>query len=122
MIGRNGVSQARRVRARALESSALTMALMLAGPAFAQCAPDPTIIDGTTTCSGTDADGLVVTTRGTKVLVEQTATVNGSSGPAINIQLPLVQGFEPVSVTVDGLVNGGADAGIRHAVQSYSSN
>lgn len=122
MIGRNGMSQTRRVRARALESSALTMALMLAGPAFAQCAPDPTIVNGTTICSGTDVDGLVVTAPGTKVVVDQTATVNGSTGPAITVQLPLTQGFIPVSVTVDGVVDGGSNAGIRHAVQSYSND
>ncbi|KQM36597.1 autotransporter outer membrane beta-barrel domain-containing protein [Sphingomonas sp. Leaf10] len=121
MIGRNSVSQPRRVRVRALESSALTMALMLAGPAFAQCTPDPTVTSGTTTCSGTDADGLVVTTRGTKVVVEQDATVNGSNGPAIAVRLPLINGYDPVSVSVSGLVDGGRDAGISHAIESSSS-
>ncbi len=112
------MSQARRVRVRALESSALTMALMLAGPAFAQCAPDPTIVNGTTICSGTDADGLVVTTRGTNVVVDQSATVNGSTGPAIAVRIASGSGYAPVTVSVDGVVDGGQNAGISFVRQN----
>lgn len=86
MIGRNGMSQSRQVRVRALGSSAMTVALLLAGPAFAQCAPDPTVAGGTTICSGTDVDGLSVNTAGTTVIVETGAVVNGAGGnPAIDI-------------------------------------
>lgn len=81
------MSQARQVRARALGSSAIAVATMLAGPAFAQFAPEPTVADGTTTCSGTDADGLRVTTRGAKVVVANGATVRGSGGPAIAVRI-----------------------------------
>ncbi len=84
MIGRNGMSQSRQVRARALGSSAMTVALLLAAPAFAQCAPDPTVTGTTTICSGTDADGLVVTSNDTTVIVQQGATVTGvNPDPAI---------------------------------------
>lgn len=84
MIGRNGMSQSRQVRARALGSSAMTVALLLAAPAFAQCAPDPTVSGATTICSGTDADGLVVTSDDTSVIVQQGATVTGvNPDPAI---------------------------------------
>ncbi len=84
MIGRNGMSQSRQVRARALGSSAMTVALLLAAPAFAQCAPDPTVTGTTTICSGTDTDGLVVTSNDTTVIVQQGATVTGvNPDPAI---------------------------------------
>ncbi|RYD61038.1 MAG: hypothetical protein EOP83_17995, partial [Verrucomicrobiaceae bacterium] len=87
MIGRNGASHARQVRVRALGTSAMTLAAVLAGPAFAQCAPEPTVANGTTTCRGTDADGLRVTTFGTRVLVEQSATVRGAGGPAVVVRI-----------------------------------
>ena len=118
MIGRNATPQMRRVRVRALETSALTVALMLAGPAFAQCTPDPTIPNDTTTCSGTDADGLVVTTRGTNVVVEQGATVRGSNDAAIAIRLDSASGFDAsVFTRVNGVVDGGANAGVSFVVQ-----
>ncbi|KQN73020.1 autotransporter outer membrane beta-barrel domain-containing protein [Sphingomonas sp. Leaf62] len=108
MIGRNEMSQSRQVRARALGSSAMTVALMLAGPAFAQCAPDPTISGATTICSGTDADGLVVSTRGTTVVVDQAATVSGANGrPGIDVRIQSTANGGPVALTINGLVNEG---------------
>ncbi|WP_294327888.1 autotransporter outer membrane beta-barrel domain-containing protein [uncultured Sphingomonas sp.] len=121
MIGRNGMSQARQVRARALGSSAIVMATMLAGPAFAQCAPEPTVVNGTTTCSGTDADGLRVTTPGTKVVVESDATVRGSTGPAIEVRLQASQTYAALALSVDGLVDGGQNDGIGFISQASSS-
>jgi len=56
------LSRGWQVKARALESSAILVALMVAGPAFAQCSPDPTQANATTICIGTDSNGLVVTT------------------------------------------------------------
>ena len=108
MIGRNGMSQSRQVRARALGSSAMTVALMLAGPAFAQCAPDPTVSGATTICNGTDSDGLVVSTRGTTVIVDQDATVSGANGePGIDVRIQSTSNGGPVALTVNGLVNDG---------------
>lgn len=121
MIGRNGMSQTRRARARALGSSAIVVVTMLAGPAFAQCAPEPTVVNGTTTCSGTDLDGLRVTTPGTKVVVEAGATVRGSDGPAIAVRLPASQTFAAVAVSVDGLVDGGQNDGIGFVTQPFSN-
>ncbi|MGN7161564.1 autotransporter outer membrane beta-barrel domain-containing protein [Sphingomonas sp. SAFR-052] len=108
MIGRNGMSQSRQVRARALGSSAMTVALMLAGPAFAQCTPDPTVSGTTTICSGTDADGLIVSTRGTTVVINQDATVSGANGePGIDVRIQSANNGGPVTLTVNGLVNDG---------------
>ncbi len=102
------MSQSRQVRARALGSSAMTVALLLAAPAFAQCAPDPTVANGTTICSGTDADGLVVSTRGTTVVVDQAATVSGANGgPGIDVRIQSTANGGLVALTINGLVNEG---------------
>ena len=106
--------QTRRVRARALQTSSIAIALFWSGQAFAQCAPDPTVTNGTTTCAGTDPDGLSVTTGGTKVVVSPDATVLGSGGPAMAVvpsNSPTAF-FTPVSVAVAGRVDGGAQAGL----------
>lgn len=45
------------------------------------------IADGTTTGTDADADGLRVTTRGTKIVVENGATIRGSGGLAIGVSV-----------------------------------
>ena len=105
-------SLGRRVRVRALQTSAMLGALLVAGPAFAQCAPDPTVTNGTTTCAGTDANGLRVTTYGTMVTVQSGATVLGGGQPGIAIALPSSGFGSPVTVSVAGQVNGGTQPGI----------
>lgn len=93
---------------------------MLSGPAFAQCAPGPTVVNGTTS-SGTDTDGLHVTTSGTKVVVENNATVRGSGGPAIAVRLPASQTYTPVAVSVSGLVDGEQNDGIDFIIQAFAN-
>ncbi|MGN7161563.1 hypothetical protein [Sphingomonas sp. SAFR-052] len=123
MIGRNATPQARRVRVRALESSALTVALMLAGPAFAQCTPDPTIANNTSVCSGVDTNGIVVSTSGTNVVIEQAATVRGSTDAAIAVRLDGASAFYgSVATQVNGVVDGGTNAGISFFVQSVPNS
>lgn len=89
------------------------MALTLAGPAFAQCTPDPTQTNGTTTCSGIDTDGLAVTTYGTIVSVPAAATVLGADAPAIDIRLPCEIYGSPLRVSIGGRVDGGTGSGVR---------
>ncbi len=79
MIGRNNMSRARQVRMRALGTSAMSLAALLASPAFAQCAPEPTVENGTTVCLGTDADGLVVTTPSTIIVATDATVLKGSA-------------------------------------------
>lgn len=55
-----GMPRVRRLRARALGTSAIALAACWAGTAAAQCAPEPTVAGGTTTCAGTDANGVTV--------------------------------------------------------------
>ncbi len=107
-----GMSSARRVRARALQTSALVMTLALAAPAFAQCAPDPTLVDGITTCTGTDVDGIRVTTPGTTVTVASDATVTNAGGAAIAIEVPNTVPTIAETVILSGKVTGGTQSGI----------
>ncbi|RYE98190.1 MAG: hypothetical protein EOO77_37690 [Oxalobacteraceae bacterium] len=96
-------SRGRRVRMCALQTSAILAAVLAAGPAFAQCSPDPTVTNGTTTCAGTDTDGLTVATANTRIVVADGAVVRpGSSVPAITSQ------SSSASFQVNGLVDGGA--------------
>lgn len=79
-----GAPRGRRVRVRALQTSAIFGALLVAGPVYAQCSPDPTAANGTTNCTGTDSDGLTVSTSGTQVIVAADSLVRaGSSAAAI---------------------------------------
>jgi len=120
------MSRARQVKARALESSAILLAVMVAGPAFAQCTPDPAQANTTTTCSGTDSNGLTVTTSGTTVDVATGATVTNSGAPAIAFAIPTSATSYPYGVlTVGGRVDGAGQTGVQFVRQttanSYSS-
>ncbi|MEI5687907.1 autotransporter outer membrane beta-barrel domain-containing protein [Sphingomonas kyungheensis] len=110
MIGT--MTSTRRVRARALQTSGMALAMVAAPPAFAQCAPDPTQTNIVTSCTGTDSDGLVVTTYGTTVDVSAGATVQGGGRPGIAVTLPSTSYGSAVSVTVAGTVDGGAQPGV----------
>lgn len=105
--------QGRRVRACALQTSAMVLAMVVGGQAFAQCAPDPTQSNATTTCTGTDSDGLTVAAGNTRVIVTRSATVlSGAANAAIT---------NPVwgaRITVDGRVDGAGKPGILIANRS----
>ncbi|RZM37180.1 MAG: autotransporter outer membrane beta-barrel domain-containing protein, partial [Sphingomonas sp.] len=110
MIGT--MTSARRVRVRALQTSGMALAMLAGAPAFAQCAPDPTQANATTTCTGTVTSGLKVTTYGTIVLVPAGATVQGGGQAGIAVALPSTISGSAVNVTVGGRVDGGAQPGI----------
>lgn len=71
-----------------LGTSALAWGLALPAAAHAQCAPDPTTANGTTTCTGTDTDGVRVTTRDTALIVANGATVSNTGALAIAVDVP----------------------------------
>ncbi len=96
-------SRKRRVRMCALQTSAIVATFFVAGPAFAQCAPDPTVNNGTTTCTGTDADGLSVATDNSRIVIASGATVRPGSGAAA-----IISRANNASLQVNGLVDGGA--------------
>jgi hypothetical protein len=104
----NGALRGQRVRSYALGTSAIALAMVLGGPAAAQCSPDPTTFNGTTNCTGTDDDGLIVTTDGTRVTVAGDAIVRAGAAPAA-----ITLGARDLSLNVAGLVDGGVgQAGI----------
>lgn len=97
----------RRRLSLAIGTSTLAWVLAGATAANAQCAPDPTATNGTTTCTGSDTDGLTVATPGTQVVVSSGATVvPGSAAAAISIRSTNNQ------LTVNGLVDGSGKPGI----------
>lgn len=113
----------RQVKARALETSAILLAVMVAGPAFAQCTPDPTQSNATTTCTGTDSNGLKVTTSATTVNVAAGAVVSNSGAPAIAIDIPVTNSSYAYStLTIGGKVDGGTQSGVQLTRQSSNNN
>lgn len=111
------LSRGRQVKMRALASSAMLVAIMVAGPAFAQCTPDPTQSNVTTTCTGADTNGLVVTTSGTTVDVASGASVTNSGTSAIAFAIPTsITSYPSAMRSVGGRVDGGA----RRACSSFA--
>ena len=103
------VSKRARVRqwSYVLGASVAAMAAASASPAAAQCTPDPTIRNGLSDCTGTDNNGLVVSTNGTRVTVATDAIVrSGTAAGAITFT------EANGSLTVNGLIDGGTKAGI----------
>ena len=104
----------RRRRSLALGTSTLAWGLMLPVAAHAQCAPDPTVAYGTTTCSGSDTDGITVTTSGTTLTVASGASVSNTGAPAIAVDVPFgnYNYFTYSTINVQGSVSAPGQAGI----------
>lgn len=99
----------------AFGSSTVAVAATFASPAFAQCSPEPTVAGGTTTCTGTDADGLRVTTDGSTVHVVPSASVTALDRSAITVDidwLPNGPIGHSATIIVGGIVDGSAHSGI----------
>lgn len=95
------------MRGYALGTSAIALGFVLGSPAAAQCAPDPTPANGITNCTGTDADGLTVTTSSSRVTVAAGAIVRPGAGDAA-----IVSQGSSTGISVAGRVDGGAKPGI----------
>lgn len=91
----------------ALGTSAAAVAMAIATPAVAQCAPDPAIANGTTNCTGTDGDGLTVSTSNTRVVVAAGAQVLPGAGPAAIVN---IGGND--TYLINGSVAGGSQPGM----------
>jgi hypothetical protein len=108
------LSRGRQVKARALQSSAILVAILVAEPAFAQCTPDPTQANATSSCTGTDSNGLVVTTSGTTVDVAAGASVTNTGAAAIRYAIPTnLSGYGYSTLTIGGRVDGGDQTGVQ---------
>lgn len=89
-----------------MRASSILALSLCSTPAFADCAPDPTVAGGTTTCTGVDSNGLNVPTSGTRVNVDPGAVVK--PGPnAASITLA-----NTATLDVSGTLDGGAVAGL----------
>ena len=109
-------AKGRRSRALLMRSGATALAFMLHQQAWADCTPDPTQAGTTTTCSGLDGDGIVIANSGATVIVANGAVVAGSGAPAIKVAMPVTSysyGTRTAEIQVNGVVNGGANAGIQ---------
>ncbi len=116
MVERN-VAHVRRWTLALGSSVAAMAAASTASPAAAQCAPDPTMAYGTTDCTGTDTDGLVVTTSETRITVASGATVGAGTGAAPGA-ITMLGSFQ--SLTVNGLVDGNLGGGNKAGVAFYA--
>ncbi|MDO7834593.1 hypothetical protein Q4610_05990 [Sphingobium sp. HBC34] len=100
-------------------SSALVLTLTAPGVVQAACAPNPPRASERTLCSGVETAPLVIREAGSDVLVEQDATLSAAAASSILIALPDApyDWIEPVTIQIDGSVNGGTSSAI--AVASY---
>jgi hypothetical protein len=80
--------------------------------AQAQCAPDPTVANATTTCTGADSNGIRITTPGSTLAVANSATVSNSGASAITVEVPNAAPTIQETITVAGQVSGGGQSGI----------
>jgi hypothetical protein len=97
------VSPVRRRRVSfALGTSTLALGLLVPAVGQAQCAPEPTEAFGVTLCTGTDSDGIRVTTPYTQLEVEAGARVSSASASAIAVDVP-INGASFSSVTINVL-------------------
>ena len=97
----------------ALGTSALVYGLVAPVAAQAQCLPEPTQEGGTTLCTGTDPDGVRITTPGTTLVVAAEAVVSNGGGSPITVEVPNT--VYPIDVRIDiaGQVTGGSQGGIN---------
>lgn len=102
----------RRRLSLALGTSALACGILFPAMAQAQCAPDPTIAGGTTTCTGTDSDGFRITSPGSTLTVSTGATVTNSGVAAVTVEVPNTTSPILATIAVSGQISGGAQSGI----------
>ncbi|WDF75102.1 hypothetical protein [Novosphingobium sp. KACC 22771] len=110
-------SKRRRFQAARFVAQASTFALVAALPAhaLAQCSPDPTQANTAVTCSGTDSDGITVTSNYSPLTVNAGASVSNSGATAIDVAIPSagLSYFRSANITVNGSVSSTGGAGIR---------
>lgn len=102
----------RRRRSLALSTSTLLSGLLVPMLAQAQCAPDPTVANGTSTCTGTDSDGIRIATTGTTLNVASGALVSNVGAPAITIDVPNTSYSIFDSIGIKGRVSSDTQSGI----------
>lgn len=108
------VQRSVRLRRWSLALGSSIVAMGMASSVQAQCSPEPTVRDGTTTCTGTDIDGLMVDTPNTRVVVADGAVVRAGSGDAAITTRELGPNFD-----IRGQVDGGSKTGMLISTHSF---
>lgn len=102
----------RRRLALALSTSTLACGILVPSLAQAQCAPEPTIADGTTTCTGTDTDGVRITTANTTLDIGADAVVTNAGAPAVTVEVANTSYSVSDAISVRGRVASDTSSGI----------
>ena len=112
----------RRVLLRGASALALSF---ISVAAMADCSPEPTVSDQATHCTGTDTDGLTVSTNGTGILVDSNAQVLGRLDHAGAIVLQVPSGTIIANLDNSGLISSAAGPAIstigNDGFQGYQS-
>lgn len=83
--------------------------------AFAQCSPDPTQANTAVSCTGTDTNGIAITTNASPLTVVAGASVTNTGAPAISVSIPASPTTyyqRAATVTVNGTVAATGGAGL----------
>ncbi|UYY77836.1 hypothetical protein [Sphingomonas sp. R1] len=86
--------------------------MLLPVAAQAQCAPEPTVANGTTTCAGTDSNGVRITTTGTTLNIVNGALVSNTGAPGVTVEVPNTIYAISDSIAVSGRVTSDTQSGI----------
>lgn len=101
------VQRSVRLRRWSLALGTSIVAMGIGSSAQAQCAPDPTVANGTTNCSGIDSDGLTIATSNTRVIVATDATVRRGNAAAA-----IANTGSGTRISIDGRVDGDTAPGV----------
>lgn len=105
-----------RGRAAYLGVKVSTLALAAAFPslAFAQCTPDPTQANTAVTCSGTDSNGILVSTNASPLTVSSGASVSNAGAAAVSVAIPApsTSYYRTAAITVNGSASATGAPGI----------
>lgn len=97
-----------------MQASTLALVAAIPSHALAQCSPDPTQANTAVTCSGSDSNGIVITTDSSPLTVNSGASVSNSGAAAITVSVPAsgASYFRYANITVNGSVSATGAAGI----------
>ncbi|WP_313534435.1 autotransporter outer membrane beta-barrel domain-containing protein [Sphingomonas sp.] len=91
--------------------------------AQAQCAPEPSIANGTTNCTGTDSDGIRISTSNTTLDIASGAMVTNTGAPAVTVEIPGSSYSIFAGIAVHGSASSDTQSGIlllSGAASTYS--
>ncbi len=103
----------RRRLSLALSTSTFACGMMVPALAQAQCTPEPTVANGTTTCAGTDTNGIRITTANTTLNIAGGAVVSNTGAPAVIVDVSNSAYYSNyATIAVSGRVSSDTQSGI----------